>query len=112
MKKLLLLFFLFFSLNAISQTSVFDDDWYNKLDSELEYISFTNQNTQEIGIRVYRGGSSEHAIRITNAVGDIIYNEVFNKECNIKMSLFDSGFYFISVFNSKKMVTQTLFISP
>jgi hypothetical protein len=112
MKKLLSLFFLFFSLNAISQTSVFDDDWYNKLDSELEYISFTNQNTQEISVRVYRGGYSEHTIRISNQVGRIIYNDKFGKECDIKTSLFECGFYFISVFNDKKMVTQVLFIKP
>lgn len=110
MKKLLFIFFLFISASVFSQNSVFDDDWHEKLDSDLEYISFTNSRTKEISIRVYRGKSSEHVIKISNSIGEIIYNESFGTECDIKMSLFDSGFYFVSVFNENKILTQTLFI--
>lgn len=111
MKKLLLLLFLLISSAAMSQDStLFDYEWHDKLNSDLEFISFPNPSKGDISVRVYRGSAEEHVLTVSSPTGVVVYSEVFSQECDFKMSNLDSGMYLLTVSNDKKRLTQTIFI--
>jgi hypothetical protein len=112
MKRLILIFSLLFSTLALSQTSdsVFDDEWYEKLDSKLEYIAFPNPSSGELSIRVYRGVSEEHLFTLRNSVGQISFTQQFGKECDFILPELKPGIYFITVSNSLTELNQKLYI--
>jgi hypothetical protein len=109
MKKLILILSLLLSTLAISQNeSVFDSEWYEKLDSELEYITFPNPSEGVISIRVYRGSSIEHTVTIRDAVDQVIYTSKFEKDGEIDLTGLSAGVYFISITNDKTELNQKI----
>ena len=111
MKKLLLILFLLISSCALTQDStLFDSEWHDKLNSDLEFISFPNPSKGDISVRVYRGNAEEHALTVSTPTGVVVYSEIFSQECDFKMSNLEAGVYLLTVSNDKKRLTQTIFI--
>ena len=106
------LFILSTTFTHSQEKDVYTDEWYEKLDSDLEYIMFPNPNKgDELNIRVYRGNDENHAFRITNVIGETILNGDIKREDEIDVSLLNRGTYFLTISNGKKNLTQILFIN-
>lgn len=108
MKKLLLIAFLLLFGMAAAQDSLFDDEWHQGLESELELISY--QRDDNLCIRVYRGKSVEHTMSIYNELGVSVYSLEFEREVDVNLLGLSKGIYFLVVSNDKKIVTQKIFI--
>ena len=88
--------------------SSFDSEWYEKLDSELEYIAFPNPSAGEISIRVYRGGSVEHTFTLRNAMGQVVYTSKFGENGEFDLTGLTPGVYFISISNETTQLNQKI----
>lgn len=110
MGKLILIFSLILSTFSFSQDSVFDDEWYEKLDSPLEYIAFPNPSQGELKIRVYRGDDEEHTLTVRNTTGEIVYTAEFGKKEDFDLSEIGKGMFFITVSNASATMNQKIVI--
>ena len=109
MKTLLIPLFLLISPIVNSQeNNVFDGEWYQKLESELEYIIFPNPSEEKLNIRIYRSNSTEHSLYIKNMLGQLVYSCDIKKEDQINITNLKNGIYFLTVYNSNKQLTQIL----
>jgi len=107
MKKLLLFFTFLFSFIAYSQES-FDQDWYDKLDSPLEYIVYENDNTGLYSIRIYRGDAAEHWVTIKDCYGNSLYNQKIPRDTELDLHFLSCGHYIIEISNSKATRVQII----
>lgn len=96
--------------SSISQESLFTDEWHEKLESDLEFISFPNPNKGTLSVRVYRSSCEFHSVCIRNEVGRIVYESTFEREFEIDMFHLEKGMYFIEVSNEKKKSYSTIVI--
>jgi hypothetical protein len=111
MKAVTLIFFLLFSFITLSQESLLTEEWYQKLDSDLEYIVFPNPSKGAISLRIYRGKSESHDVTIRNAIGDIVVHlENCKREEDFDLSNLEKGFYLFTVSNEKKSLTEWVLI--
>lgn len=98
------------SQNSFSQETLFTDEWHEKLDSDLEFISFPNPNKGIFSVRIYRGSSESHSIIVRNKIGQIVFEGFCARECEVDLSRLDDGMYFIEVSNEKKKSYSTIVI--
>jgi hypothetical protein len=108
MKTLLVSLSLLISVFTFSQDDVFTEEWYQKLDSDLEYIIFPNPSKGDLNIRVYRGESENHSVKITNTLGQVIYTSNIKREDYLDINFLIKGIYFVTISNDKKNLTQLL----
>ena len=108
MKTLLVSLSLLISVFTFSQNDVFTEEWYQKLDSDLEYIIFPNPSKGDLNIRVYRGESENHSVKITNTLGQVIYTSNIKREDYLDINFLIKGIYFVTISNDKKNLTQLL----
>lgn len=109
MKTLLVFLFLLTPLLSVSQNSqIFDNEWYEKLDSDLEYIIFPNPSNSDVNIRIYRTSSLEHSVLIQNTIGQTVFKGNIKREDKVPISNLEKGVYFLTVYNEKKQLTQVL----
>jgi hypothetical protein len=110
MKTLATLIFILLLNITYSQNNHYDEEWYKKLDSELEYITFPNPTEDKLNIRIYRGKYEEHKFLLTNTLGEIIISGVVKREDVIDITCLSSGIYFFTVLNDSKNLTQIVII--
>jgi len=96
--------------NSISQESLFTDEWHEKLESDLEFISFPNPSKGTFSLRVYRSQYDVHNVYVRNEVGKVVYESICNRECDIDISHLERGLYFVEVSNEKKKSYSTIVI--
>jgi hypothetical protein len=108
MKTLLVSLSLLISVFTFSQDDVFTEEWYQKLDSDLEYIIFPNPSKGDLNIRVYRGESENHSVKITNTLGQVVYSSNIKREDYLDINFLIKGIYFVTISNDKKNLTQLL----
>jgi hypothetical protein len=107
MKTLLVSLFSLITLQSFSQnTDVFNNEWYEKLNSDLEYISYINPNSNNINVRIYRATSPNHIVVLKDVVGNMIFIYNIEKECELPIHNISSGIYFLTVYNQNKELTQ------
>jgi hypothetical protein len=111
MKKLLILVFLMLFGSAVSQESLFDEEWHQGLGSDLEYICYPSYTNDTLSVRVYRGTSEQHLMTIKNEVGTVVYTQVFSREEDLDLSKLCSGVYVLTVSNDKTNQSQVIFVS-
>lgn len=95
---------------SISQESLFTDEWHEKLDSDLEFISFPNPNKGVFSVRIYRGNSESHNVIVRNEIGQVVFEGVCARECEVNLSNLENGMYFIEVSNENKKSYSTIVI--
>ncbi len=110
MKKLLLIAFLLLFGKAAAQDSLFDDDWHQKIESELEYICYQAPSSEILSVRVYRGTSNEHTMTIYSELGSVVHTCEFDRASDVDISGFRKGIYILVVSNDRKILTQKIFI--
>jgi hypothetical protein len=110
MKNILLFLLLFLPLLTLSQTDVYTNEWYEKLDSELECFIFPNPTDVEMKVRVYRGGSERHTLKLYNSVHKEVLSIDFEIEVDIDVSWLSTGIYYVEVSNDKKNVYDLLIV--
>lgn len=94
--------------SLVSYWSTFDTEWYDKLDSPLEYIVYKNIETDLYSVRVYRGDSEEHYVLIKDQYGEIVYTEIIGREEEIDLSFLPCGNYIIEIKNKNSISSQIL----
>lgn len=110
MKKILLFLFLFLPLLTLSQKDVYTDEWYDNLDSELECFIFPNPTDVDMKVRVYRGRSEHHTLKLYNSISqEVLYIE-FKREIDVDISWLSSGIYYVQVSNKNKNVHDILIV--
>lgn len=110
MKNILLFLFLSLPLFSFSQSDVYTDEWYEKLNSELECFIFPNPGEDVMKVRVYRGKSENHNITIFNSISEVIITSDFKRDIDIDISCLKSGIYYLQVSNENKNVHDILFV--
>ena len=102
MKKLFIFLVVLFLLSFVgySQES-FDQEWYDKLNSPLEFIVYENFSTKLHSIRVYRGDSTEHLLTIKDYCGNSIYNKIIARDTEIDLTFLSCGQYIFKINNDK-----------
>ncbi len=111
MKKLLLLLMLLFCTVSHSQsqdTTVFNQEWREKLQSPLEFIIYKNTNTGLYSVRVYRGDAIEHMLVIRDYYGNIIYSELMGVNGEIDLFFLSCGIYIVELHNDIAVRSQVL----
>jgi hypothetical protein len=108
MKTLLVSLSLLISVFTFSQDEVFTEEWYQKLDSDLEYIIFPNPSKGDLNIRIYRGKSENHSVKITNTLGQVVHTSSIKREDYLDIDFLGKGIYFVTISNDKKNLTQIL----
>ena len=111
MKKLLLLLMLLFCTVSHSQsqdTTVFNQEWREKLQSPLEFIIYKNTNTGLYSVRVYRGDAVEHMLVIRDYYGNIIYSELMGVNGEIDLFFLSCGIYIVELHNDIAVRSQVL----
>jgi hypothetical protein len=113
MKKLLLALSLLFVLTSFSQEKdtteyKFDQEWYDNLDSPLEYIAYKNPYTGHYSIRVYRGTAKEHLVTIKDYYGNVVHTEIIDKNAELDLFFLQCGYYIIEIKNDKSTQSQLL----
>lgn len=110
MKIIFLLLFLSLPFFYFSQSEVYTDEWYEKLNSELECFIFPNPGENIIKVRVYRGKSENHNITIFNSISEVIITSDFKRDIDMDISCLKSGIYYLRVSNENKNIHDILFI--
>lgn len=111
--SILILALSFFPFICLSQNSeIFDDEWRDKLKSDLEYIIYPNPTNGDshINLRIYRGEYESHEVKIFNSLGKVVYFGIYNRESEIPIDSLDKGLYLFQVSNEKKSLVQTVVI--
>lgn len=110
MKVLILIIglFLLTPQSSISQESLFTDEWYEKIESDLEFVSFPNPNNGTFSLRVYRSQYDVHNVYVRNEIGKVVYESTFSRECDIDISHLERGLYFVEISNEKKKSYSTI----
>ena len=115
MKKILLILALLCTTITFSQDTTtvsywdtFDQEWYDKLDSPLEYIVYKNTTTGLYSVRVYRGSSEEHYVVLKDQYGDLVYKEIIGTEGELDLSFLPCGNYIIELKNKEGLSNQIL----
>ena len=120
MKKLILTIALLFSFISFSQDTtrtdttrtpekeIFDQEWYDKVDSPLEYVIFKNPRTGYYSIRVYRGDATEHQVRIKDYYGKLVYAEIIGRDAELDLFFLPCAYYIIELENEDGVVAQII----
>ena len=110
MKIIFLLLFLSLPFFYFSQSEVYTDEWYEKLNSELECFIFPNPTDVDMKVRVYRGRSEHHTLKLYNSISqEVLYIE-FKREIDVDISWLSSGIYYVQVSNENKNVHDILIV--
>ena len=89
-------------------TTVFDQEWREKLSSPLEFIIYKNTNTGLYSVRVYRGDAVEHMLVIRDYYGNIIYSELMGVNGEIDLFFLSCGIYIVELHNDIAVRSQVL----
>ena len=102
MKKIFLFLTILFLISFVghSQES-FDQEWYDKLNSPLEFIVYENFSTKLHSIRIYSGDSTEHLLTIKDYYGNSIYNKIIARDTEVDLNFLSCGKYIIEISNNK-----------
>jgi hypothetical protein len=115
MKNLLFIFAFLFPLITHSQKPNICDDpiyyeWYQKIDSPLEFIVYKNNKTNLYSIRVYRGEAEEHMVTIMDQYGDITHKTKMGKETDLDLDFLSCGYYIIELRNEEASRYQVIIV--
>jgi hypothetical protein len=112
MKNLLLQFiFLAITTFSYSQTEdAYDSDWYNSLSSELECFIFPNPTDVDMKVRVYRGNSNTHSLKMYNTLSKEVLSLQFDRDVDVDISYLESGIYYVEISNDKKNVYEIIMV--
>jgi hypothetical protein len=91
-------------------TSLYTEEWYEKIDSKLEFIIFPNPTKEVINLRVYRGESENYQVIIYDQLGKVILKRKCKKEDQIDVSGLSTGIYIFEVTNDNIKKSELLFI--
>ena len=104
---LFLVILLLISFVGYSQ-EIFDQEWYDKLNSPLEFVIYENFSKKLHSIRVYRGEETEYLLTIKDYYGNSIYNKIIARYEEIDLSFLSCGHYIIEINNSKATRLQII----
>lgn len=76
---------------------IYDDEWYQKLESELEFIIFPNPTKEFINLRIYRGKSEYYLVNIYDQMGKVVLEKKITREDQINVSTLSGGIYSFEV---------------
>lgn len=103
--------YLFENIDIVScKQTLFDEKWYNELESELSYIIFPNPAKNLLNFRVYRGYSSFYQIKIYDQLGRKIIEEELNGDSQIDIMCLSKGTYIFEVISEKTKKSKILII--
>lgn len=76
---------------------IYNEEWYQKLESELEFIIFPNPTREIINLRIYRGHSEYYLVNIYDQMGKLVLEKKSIKEDQINISNLSLGIYIFEV---------------
>lgn len=82
-------------------SDIYTEEWYQKLESQLEFIIFPNPTKEIINLRVYRGNSENYQVTIYDQLGKIILQKKSKAEDQIDIPYLSPGIYIFEVLNDK-----------
>lgn len=91
-------------------SDIFTEEWYEKIESPLEFIVFPNPSNNTINLRVYRGQSENYSIKISTSLGKILYQNTCKKEDKIYLPEITDGIYIVEVINDNVSKSEILII--
>jgi hypothetical protein len=107
--KFLFLVFVVFLIPFVGHSQEnFDQDWYDKLNSPLEFIVYENFSTKLHSIRVYRGADTEYSLTIKEYNGNSIYNIEVSRNAEIDLTFLSCGKYIVEITNDKAIRCQMI----
>jgi hypothetical protein len=98
-----------FSILSCNQI-LYNDEWYNELQSDLAFIIFPNPAKDLLNFRVYRGSSSFYKIIIYDYLGKKVIEKELNGDGNIDISSLSKGTYHFEVLSEKSKKSEILII--
>lgn len=112
MKTILFTLGLLFSTLSFSQNSdVYNEEWYNSLESPIEFIVFKRSCESTVQFRIYRGSEETYKVSIINCNGKVVYQTDLKKVDGIDISTFYHGVYYIKAEDSKgNSITREIII--
>lgn len=110
MKKFLLYLFLVIPVITFSQKDVYTEEWYEKLDSDLECFIFPNPTNSTLNVRVYRGKSENHNLKLYNSISSEVMSIDFKRETSFDTTTLSPGIYYIEVSNEKRNTHQIIMV--
>lgn len=112
MKKFIfaLLILILPNIGSAQSSDIFTEEWYEKIESPLEFIVFPNPANNTINLRVYRGQSENYSIRISTSLGKILYENSCEREEKIYLPEITNGVYIVEVINDNISKSEILII--
>ena len=107
MGKIFTLLLLLIPFMSYSQES-FNQEWYDKLSSPLEFIVYENFNTKLHSVRIYRGDDTEYLLTIKDYYGNSIYHKKINRHTEIDLTFLSCGHYIVEIYNDKATRCQLI----
>lgn len=96
---------------ALCQPSLFDENWYTELESELSFIIFPNPAKNLLNFRIYRGNSPIYQIKIYDQFGKIIIQKEVIGDSQIDITSLSKGIYIFEVTSNNSKKSQILIIN-
>ena len=90
---------------------LFDDIWYNELESDLSFIIFPNPAKNLLNFRIYRGNSSMYQIKIYDSFGKRIIQKEVIGDSQIDITNLSKGIYIFEVTSNNSKKSQILIIN-
>lgn len=111
MKNFIFTLLLLLPIFGNAQSSLFTEEWHEKIESPLEFIVFPNPtNNNTINLRVYRGQSENYSIEISTSLGKVLYQNSCKKEDRIYLPEITDGIYIVEVTNDNVSKSEILII--
>lgn len=95
---------------ALCKQTLFDENWYTELESELSFIIFPNPAQNLLNFRVYRGYSASYNIKIYDYFGRKIIEEELTGDGQIDITRLAKGTYVFVVTSEKATKSKILSI--
>jgi hypothetical protein len=90
---------------------LFDDVWYNELESDLSFIIFPNPAKNLLNFRIYRGNSPIYQIKIYDSFGKKIIQKKVIGDSQIDITNLSKGIYIFEVTSNNSKKFQILIIN-
>lgn len=90
--------------------TLFDEIWYNELESNLSFIIFPNPAKNLLNFRIYRGNSQLYQIKIYDSFGKRIIQKEVIGDTQIDITNLSKGIYIFEVISDNSKKSQILII--